>query len=84
MIEWISYKGDTLTAPEDVAGYNKLSEDHKKLLSEFLKNFYKAWDYPEDHLPTKVTFKKDKVEGAYLRVDFNGEWYHVKSPNTWY
>lgn len=84
MNEWISYKGDTLTAPEDVAGYNKLSEENKKLFITFLKNFYKAWEYPEQHIPVKVCFKKDKANGAYLRVDFEKEWFHVKGPNTWY
>jgi hypothetical protein len=79
MCEWVSYKGNVLTSPEDVTGYSKLSKENKKLFTAFLKNFYKAWGEPEDHLPVKVTSK-----GTYLRVDFNGEWYHVTSPNTWY
>lgn len=84
MSEWVSYKGDTLTAPEDVVGYNKLSEECKKLFRVFLENFYKVWEYPEDHVPVRVAFKKDRANGSYLRVDFNGEWYHVKGPTTWY
>lgn len=83
MNEWISYKGDALTAPEDVKGYNKLSEENKKLFTAFLNNFYKAWGEPEDHQPVKVKFVKDR-SGPYLRVDFNGEWFHVTGPNTWY
>lgn len=83
MNEWVSYKGNVLKSPEQVAGYNKLSEDTKKLFVAFLRNFYKVWEYPEEHVPVKVVFKKDK-DGAYLRVDFNGEWYHVKGPTTWY
>lgn len=78
-MEWISYKGDALTPPEKVKGYNKLSEENKKLFTAFLKNFYKVWGEPEDHQPVKVTSKE-----TYLRVDFNGEWYHVTGPSSWY
>lgn len=84
MSEWINCRGDVLTLPEEVAGYNKLNENHRKLFREFLKKFYKAWEYPENHLPVKVAFKKDKVDGAYLKVDFNDEWYHIKGPTNWY
>ena len=79
MNEWISYKGDKLTPPEKVKGYSKLSEKNMKIFAAFLENFYKVWEFPEDHQPVKVTFVK-----TYLRVDFNGEWLHVTGPNTWY
>jgi hypothetical protein len=79
MNEWTSYKGDALTPPEQIKGFNKLSEEHKKLFRAFLKNWYKALGEPEDHQPVKVTFLK-----TYLRVDFKGEWYHVTGTNTWY
>lgn len=84
MNKWISYKGDKLTPPEQVKGYSKLTEENKKLFTAFLENFYKVWEYPEDHIPVKVVLKKDKDNGTYLRTDFNGEWYHVKNATTWY
>lgn len=82
--KWTSYKGDGLTKPEEVEGYDKLSEEHKKLFTAFLRNFYNAWEHPEEHIPTKVCLRKDKANGSYLKVDFTNEWVHVKGPNTWY
>lgn len=82
--EWTSYKGYVLTKPEDVKGFNKLSEECKKIFAAFLKNFYKDWECPEEYVPEKVAFKKDKASGAYLRVEFTNEWFHVTGPNSWY
>lgn len=82
--KWTSYKGDVLAKPENVKGYSKLSEECKKLFAAFLENFYKAWEYPEEHMPTKVCFKKDRSNSGYLRVDFKDMWLHVKGPNVWY
>lgn len=70
--EWTSYKGDILTKPEDVKGYSKLCEEHKKLFTTFLRNFYNVWEYPEEHVPTKVCLKKDKENGTYLRDQILG------------
>lgn len=82
MNAWISYKGDKLAAPEDVKGYETLSDKQKNLFNGFLKNYYKAWEYPEDHLPVKVKFI-DKEN--YLKVEFcNKEWLHVTNTNIWY
>ena len=39
----ISYKGDILTGPAAVKGYNKLNTEHKKIFGEFLNNFYACW-----------------------------------------
>lgn len=76
----LSYKGDILTAPEQVKDYDKLSEDNKKLFTAFLTNFYKTWEYPEEHQPTKVEFI---AKENYLKVIFNKDWLHVLN-NTWY
>ena len=77
--EWINYKGDKLTSPEQVKGHNKLSDSDKRLFTEFLQHFYKAWEYPEDHLPIKVEAAK-----GYLKVTFNDMWLHVLNASTWY
>lgn len=82
--EWTSYKGDVLTKPEEVEGYIKLCKKHKELFIEFSRNFYKAWEYTEEHVPVKVQLKKDKFNCVYLRVDFANEWLHVNGPNSWY
>lgn len=82
--EWTSYKGDSLTSPSEVKGYSKLPEECKKLFEAFLRNFYKVWEYPEEHTPIKVVLKKYRVNGSYLRVEFKNEWLHVTGPNTWY
>lgn len=67
-----------------IKGLEKLSVNGKMFIG-FLKNFYKSWEHPEEHTPVKVVFKKDKVNGAYLRVDCaDGKWYHVKSATKWY
>ncbi|NLW90973.1 MAG: hypothetical protein GXY34_05170 [Syntrophomonadaceae bacterium] len=74
-----------LTAAEQVKGFNKLSEAHKQIFKDFLKNWYGRWDHPENHQPLRVGFKRDKSAGAYLRVDMSdGDWYHVKSAITFF
>ncbi|HWP96260.1 MAG TPA: hypothetical protein VN426_05375 [Syntrophomonadaceae bacterium] len=79
----ISYKGDVLTGPAEVNGYEKLDEKQKILFEKFLRNFYGAWEFPENHRPVKVRYIVDKI--PYLRVDFEkGGWLHIQSPTIWY
>ncbi|AFM43000.1 hypothetical protein Desaci_4138 [Desulfosporosinus acidiphilus SJ4] len=83
--KFMSYKGDRLTNPESVKGFEKLTNDQQQLFESFLSNFYKRWEYPERHIPVNVAATWDKSSGKYLRVDFkDGQWFHVKGPNTWY
>ena len=82
--KWTNFKGDALVKPEEVKGYDELIDSHKELFAAFLNNYYKGWEYPEDHMPLKVTFKSDNDAGNYLRVDFKDCWLHVKNQNTWY
>jgi hypothetical protein len=70
---------------ESIKGINQLSFASKTTFIGFLRNFYNAWGRPEKHEVKKVKLEKDKANGVYLRVDCSkGEWYHVKSPITWY
>lgn len=79
----ISYKGDVLTGPAEVDGYERLTVAQKKLFKKFLRNFYGAWEYPEKHLPIKIKYVPGKI--AYLRVDFEkGEWLHIITPWQWF
>jgi len=69
----------------EVKGYADLSEDDQRLFREFLSNFYRGSTW----IPEKVARKKDRSNGSYLRVDFEGDyrghrWLHVKSPTVWY
>jgi hypothetical protein len=74
-----------LKKPEEVKGCNALPDSYKLIFSEFLKYFYRGWEYPEKHIPQKVQLRKDKSNGVYIRVDLeNGEWYHVKNATCWY
>jgi len=83
--EWLTSKGVKLKKPLEVRGYEKLGASTKKIFELFLKNFYKAWEAPEEHIPVRVALKKDAANGSYLKVDFkDGTWLHVKGPNTWY
>lgn len=83
--KWLSSKGVKLKAPNEVRGFEKLSNSSRQIFESFLKSFYKAWEYPEEHIPIRVAIKKDAANGVYLRVDFkDGTWLHVKGPNTWY
>lgn len=85
MNDWVSYKGDKLTASSEVKGYEDLDDLYKQRFEQFLKNFYKSWEFPEQHIPVKVAFKKDKSNGSYLRVDFkDGTWLHVTGSRQWY
>lgn len=84
-MEWVSYKGDPLTKPENVKGFNHLNDADKLLFSRFLKNFYERWEFPEEHLPISVRKDWDKANGHFLRVCFhNNRWLHVKDTTTWY
>lgn len=68
-----------------IKGNDKLIDSHKILFDKFLINFYNAWEYPEDHQPLKVTFKRESANRSFLRVDCSdGSWYHIIGPNTWY
>ena len=79
----ISYKGDILTSPADVKGYDGLSPDQQILFDKFLNNFYQVWEFPEKHCPVKIRYVADKT--PYLRVDFaDDEWLHILSPTVWF
>jgi hypothetical protein len=67
-----------------VRGYQNLSEHDKKTFAEFLANFYRAWEFPEKHIPISVKPAYDEGAGEYLRVEFNEMWLHVKSPTVWF
>ena len=78
---WLSYNGKSLISPGNVKGYNKLSEVNKQLFTSFLTNFYKVWEYPEDHQPIKVEFIGKE---NFLKATFAKEWFHVTNANNWY
>ena len=79
----ISYKGDVLTGPAAVKGYDKLNTEHKKIFGEFLNNFYACWEFPEKHQPKKIKYVAGQI--PYLRVDLaKGYWLHVMSPVQWF
>ena len=79
----ISYKGDVLTGPSEVEGYEQLSDQNKLLFAEFLRNFYEAWEFPENHLPVRIKYVAN--DAPNLRVDFaQGGWLHIISPTLWY
>jgi hypothetical protein len=81
MNKWVSHKGDILTEPCNVEGYNSLDINNKKIFEAFLKRYYKYWEYPENHMPIKVVYmSKEK----YLKVLFNDTWLHVVDAYTWY
>lgn len=68
-----------------IQGLDKLLPANQKLFRRFYNNYMAQWDDPTDHEPVKVAYKKDKGNGAYLRVDLaDGTWLHVKGPNFWY
>lgn len=83
--DWVSYKGDQLKRPEDIEGFNILTDEQKTLFQSFLSNFYNRWEFPERHIPISVRFENSKKDGNYLRVEFeSGDWLHVKSSSIWY
>jgi len=80
---WTSFYGVSLLRPEQVPGYQKLSPNHQKLFTAFLKNFYGHWEFPERHRPKKVKYVAAKI--PYLRFECeDGIWFHVLSPTRWY
>lgn len=41
--------------PEKVKRFNKLNAADKDLFKRVCTRFYKAWEYPEDHVPVKIS-----------------------------
>lgn len=59
---------------ETIKGYNKLTGNDRKVFDKFLKDYYKGWEFPQEHEPISV-----KVKKGFLRVKFiDGSWLHVK------
>lgn len=80
---WTSFSGVSLTRPEQVPGYAKLSTGQQKIFAEFLKSFYGHWEFPERHLPKKVRYVAGRR--PYLRFECQDDlWFHVLSANRWY
>ncbi|MEY7998645.1 hypothetical protein AB8U03_00265 [Clostridium sp. Mt-5] len=67
--------------PESVKGFNKLDAADKELFKRFCTRFYKAWEYPEDHAPIKIS----RMDEKYLKVTLNdGDWLHIMKNGDWY
>lgn len=77
-----------LPKAESIKGFNKLSESDREMFKGFIKNFYAAFEHPEDHKITKVSVAHER-RGRQV-VEFvkakcaSGEWFHVMSPHLWY
>jgi len=75
---------------EKVKGFEKLNDADASMFKSFLNNFIPAQgtESRRSFVPQKVTAKKDKGNGKYLRFDYlmmgRKCWLHVKSPWTWY
>lgn len=56
---------------ENVDGFDKLTVN-AQMFKSFLENFYNAWglEARETIVPLKVTYKRDKANGSYLRFDY--------------
>jgi hypothetical protein len=66
----------------EVEGYNKLSDDAKKVFERVYKahNSAQGNDYKEKYIPTSVKEHKE-----YLEVHFkDGEWLHYTANGEWY
>ncbi|AGK99034.1 hypothetical protein [Clostridium pasteurianum] len=65
---------------KNIKNYNRLGSNAKKAFDSFLKRFYNAWEFPEDHKPIAVNMCK-----GFLKVDLNdGSWLHVTPSGEWY
>lgn len=77
-----------LLKAELIKGFNKLSKTDQDMFKGFLKNFYAAFEHPEDHAITKVSVAHER-RGRQV-VEFvkakcaSGEWFHVMSSQLWY
>jgi hypothetical protein len=51
---------------EAIKGYNKLTGEDKKVFDKFLKDFYNAWEFPEEHEFTSVRIERGYANGQKL------------------
>lgn len=79
---------NSLPEAEEIKGFDKLPKAAQEIFKGFLKNFYAAFEYPEDHEVVKVSIAKEgrgKHISQFIKVSCeNGEWFHVLSPHKWY
>lgn len=68
---------------EKIKGFTKLTLQAQQIFKELLKNYYAVWEFPEDHEIIKVSISKEEGKD-FIRVDCENEWFHVKSPHSWY
>lgn len=77
-----------LPEAEKVKGFSKIPVQAQEIFKGFLTNFYKAWEYPEDHEIVEVSIAKEgrgKHAAQFIKATCeNGEWYHVVSAHDWY
>ncbi|MCD2345772.1 hypothetical protein [Clostridium guangxiense] len=79
---------NSLPVAEKIKGFNKLPLEAQKIFTGFLKNFYAAFEFPQDHEVAKVAIAKEgrgKHTTQFIKATTkNGEWFRVLSPHTWY
>lgn len=77
-----------LSVAEQIKGFDKLPLEAQKIFTGFLKNFYTALEFPEDHEIVKVSIEKEgqgKHATQFIKATCkNGEWFHVSSMHSWY
>ncbi|AZV56773.1 hypothetical protein [Clostridium sp. AWRP] len=67
--------------PEKVKGFSKLDKEGREVFRRFCEKFYKAWEHPEDHVPTSVK----RIDSKYLKVVLSdGDWLHILKDGSWY
>lgn len=77
-----------LQAAKQIEGFNKLPLEDQKIFTGFITNFYKAFEFPEDHEIVKVAIAREgrgKHATQFIKATCeNKEWFHVLSARTWY
>lgn len=79
---------NSLPKAEEIKGFDKLPKAAQEIFKGFLTNFYKAFEYPEDHEVVKVSIAKEgrgKHMSQFIKATTqSGEWFHVLSAHYWY
>lgn len=77
-----------LPEAEKVKGFSKLPVQAQEIFKGFLTNFYKAFEFPEDHEIVKVSIVREgkgKHTLPFIKATCkSGEWFHVLTPHDWY
>lgn len=77
-----------LPEANEIEGFSKLSKEAQEIFKGFLNNYYKSFEFPEDHEVIVVSIAHEgrgKHKITFIKAECaDKEWFHVVSKYSWY